>query len=152
MFKGPEPEAPPGKKVRFQKDNVLFPIYGDGINPLVYDRGFPDKQIYYDFLEEQVMKMDLPFLWKVVPEFPTKFEPNFDEKFDEAKHGAYLKEHVKTDQMSPRKAARLMAAIKDNWLVFNPDGVKHTVIGYECDVDTGDSRPISCCNVNFGPR
>ena len=54
--------------------------------------------------------------------------------------------------MYPRQAARLMAAIKDNWLVFNPDGVKHTVIGYECDIYTGDASPISCCNVNYIPR
>ena len=54
--------------------------------------------------------------------------------------------------MSPRQAARLTSAIKDNWLVFNPDGVKHTLIGYECDIDTGDARPISCGNVNYGPR
>ena len=94
MFKGPEPEAPPGKKVRFQKDNVLFPIYGDGINPLVYDRGFSDKQIYYDFLEEQGMKMDLPFLRRVVPWLLPKVDPNFDVKFDEAKHGAYIKREL----------------------------------------------------------
>ena len=53
--------------------------------------------------------------------------------------------------MSPRQATRLTAPIKDNCLVFNPDGVKHTVIGYECDIDTGNARPISCGNVNYGP-
>ena len=59
---------------------------------------------------------------------------------------------MKTDRVSPRQAAILTAAIKDNWLVFNPDGVKHTVIGYECDINTGNSRLISCVNVNYGPR
>ena len=54
--------------------------------------------------------------------------------------------------MSPKQAARLTAAIKDNWLVFNPDGVKHPVIGYEFGIDTGDARLISCGNVNYGPR
>ena len=47
MFKGPEPEASPGNKVIFQEDTVHFTIYGDGINPLVDDRGFPDNQIDY---------------------------------------------------------------------------------------------------------
>ena len=149
MFKGPKPEAPPGKKVRFQEDTVRLPIYGDGINPLIDDQGFLDKQIDYDFLYEQGMMMDLPFLRKVVPELPTKVYPNFDVKFDKAKHGAYLKEHLKNDPMSPRQISRLTAAIKYNWLIFNPDGVKHTVIGYECDIDTGDARPISCGNVNY---
>ena len=50
MFKGPEPETPPENKVRFQEDTVQLTIYGDGINLLVDDRGFPDKQIDYDFL------------------------------------------------------------------------------------------------------
>ena len=53
--------------------------------------------------------------------------------------------------MSPSQATRLTAAIKNNWLVFNPDEFKHTVIGYECDIDTGDARPISCGNVNYVP-
>ena len=57
MFKGLDPEAPAGNKVIFQEDTVWFPIYGDGITPLVDDRGFPDKQIDYDFLEEQGMKL-----------------------------------------------------------------------------------------------
>ena len=58
MFKGPEPEAPPGTEVIYQVDIVRLPIYGDGINPLVNDRGFPDKQIDYEFLEEQGMMME----------------------------------------------------------------------------------------------
>ena len=53
MFKGLDPEAPPGTKVIFQEDTVGLPIYGDDINPLVDDRGFPYKQIDYEFLEEQ---------------------------------------------------------------------------------------------------
>ena len=68
-----------------------MPIYGDSINPLVDVQGFPDKEIDYDFLEEQGMMMDLPFLCKVAPELPTKVDQNFDVNFDEFKHGAYLK-------------------------------------------------------------
>ena len=37
------------------------------------------------------MKMELPFIRKVVPELPTEVDPNFDVKFDEAKHSVYLK-------------------------------------------------------------
>ena len=98
------------------------------------------------------MMMDIPFLHKVASELPTKVDPNFDVKLEEAQHGVYLKKHLNIDHMSPRQAARLTAVIKDNWLVFNPDGVKHSVIGYECDIDTGNARPISCGNVNYGPR
>ena len=72
MFKGPGPEAPSGTKVIFQEDTVWLPIYGDGINPLVDDQGFTDKQIDYEFLEYQLMMMELPFLRKVAPELPTK--------------------------------------------------------------------------------
>ena len=142
MFKRTDLEAPPGTKVRFQEDSVRLPVYGNGINPLFDDRGFPDKQIDYEFLEEQGMILKLPFLRKVDPELPTKVDPNFDVKFDEVKHGAHLKNHLKIDHMSPSQAARLTAAIKNNWLVFNPGGVNHTIIGYEFDIDTGDARPI----------
>ena len=37
MFKGPYPEAPPGKKVRFQDGTIQLPIHGNGINLLVGD-------------------------------------------------------------------------------------------------------------------
>ena len=91
MFKGLDPEAPPGTKARLQDYAILLPIYGNGTNPLVDDRGFLDKQIDYDFFEEQGIMIDLPFLRKVDPELPTKVHPNFDVDFDEAKHSAYLK-------------------------------------------------------------
>ena len=38
--------------------------------------------------------MELPFIRKVVTELPTKVDPNFDVKFDEAKHGAYIKREL----------------------------------------------------------
>ena len=42
--------------------------------------------------------------------------------------------------------------IKKHWRVFDPDGLKFPVIGYECDIDTGNAKPVSCGNVNYGPR
>ena len=52
------------------------------------------------------MMMDLPFIRKVAPEFPTKVDPNFDVKFDEAKYGAYLKHNLNIDHMYPRQVVR----------------------------------------------
>ena len=42
--------------------------------------------------------------------------------------------------------------VKHHWRVFNPDGVRFSVIGYKCDIDTGDTAPVTCSNVNYGPR
>ena len=111
MFKGPDSEAPLGTKVRFEEDNVRLPIYRNGINPLVDDRVFPYKQIDYEFLDEQGMMMNLPFLRKVAQELSTKVDPKFDVIFHDAKHGVYLKKHLKTNHVSPRQAARLTASI-----------------------------------------
>ena len=54
--------------------------------------------------------------------------------------------------MPHARAARLIAMVKRRWNVFNPDGVKYSVIGYECDVDTGNAAPVSCGNIKYGPR
>ena len=50
LYSGPEPEAPPGEKIKYSEDTMRLPIYGDGINPLVDDHGFPDRQADLDFL------------------------------------------------------------------------------------------------------
>ena len=30
--------------------------------------------------------------------------------------------------------------------------MKHNIIGYDCDIDTGNAKPVSCKNVNYGPQ
>ena len=89
---------------------------------------------------------------KTGPELPTFIDPAFDVKFDKVKHSAYLREHRKTGHMSASQASRVIDMIKRHWRVFNPDGVRFPVKGYECDIDTGDASPITCGNVNYGPQ
>ena len=36
--------------------------------------------------------------------------------------------------------------------MFDPEGLKHTVVGYECEIDTGNAKPIAVKNTNYGER
>ena len=149
QYKPPSRPPPPGIDVSLKGKAIRLPLIQGKDDPLIDDRGFPDRQIDYDFLEE---KECAPLLRKTVSELPKDIDPDFNVQFDEAKHGAYLREHLKTGEMPPKILQRLTNLIKKYWCVFNPDGVKYTVIGYECDIDTGDAAPISCGNVNYGAR
>ena len=150
IYEGPDDAPPVGEPVAPPLKKIRLPIQTSETNVLVDDRGFPDKQIDYDFLEDGEPRE--PVLRKVVPELPSSVDPDFDVAYSEAKHGEYLRTHLKTGHLPTGVAAKLVAIIKKHWRVFDPDGLKHTVIGYECDIDTGNAKPISCGNVNYGPR
>ena len=117
---------------------------------LLDDRGNPDISVDYDWMEEEENPPEV--LRRTLHALPTSVDPEFDVKYDETKHGPYLKKHLKTDHLSPEVAARLTALVKKHWRVFNPDGLKLPVVGYECHIDTGDAKPIACKNVNYGER
>ena len=102
------------------------------------------------FLVEENVGAD--HIRKTRPVLPTTVDPDFDVAFDEQKCGAYLREHLPTSHMFPTRDARVIAMIKRCWSVFNPNGLKYSVIGYECNIDTGNAAPVSCGNVNYGPR
>ena len=54
--------------------------------------------------------------------------------------------------MSSSQASCIIDSVKRYWRVFNPDGVRFPVIGYECDIDTRDAALITRGNVNCGPH
>ena len=129
---------------------VRLPAPGAGTEAMMDDHGFKDLQQDYDVLEEEAS--DSPVLRKVEPALPDAVDPNFDVKYDDAKHGEYLRNNLSTGHLPPEIAARLISVLKKHWRVFDPDGLKCSVIGYECDIETGDAKPILCGNVNYGPR
>ena len=63
-----------------------------------------------------------------------------------------MQQHLKTDHLEPAIARRLVALVKKYWCVFDPDGLKQTVLGYECEIDTGNAKPIVVKNANYGER
>ena len=162
IYTGPPDEAAPGDRIRlgpatedtpnvtFHPGTLCLPILPDGPDVNLDDRGFPDRQRDYDFLVEESDGVDL--IRKIGPELPTTVDPEFDVKFDEPTHGAYLQKHLATGHMPASRASRTIEMVKRHWRVFNPDGVRFPVIGYECDIDTGDASPVTCGNVNYGPR
>ena len=54
--------------------------------------------------------------------------------------------------MTSSQASRIIDLVKRHWRVFNPDGVRFPIIGYERDTDTCNAVPFTCDNVNYRPR
>ena len=78
-------------------------------------------------------------------------DPNFGVEYDEALHGPILEKELKIDHLTPFQQAALKANIIKYWRVFSKEGVIMPVKDYECEIDTGNARPIACKNPTFGP-
>ena len=77
--------------------------------------------------------------------------PAFGKYYDEAKHGQIFKEELNVDHLSPLQESILTAVAKKHWRVFSKKSVTTPVKDYECEIDTGDAKPIRCKNPSFGP-
>ena len=150
--KRPNAYRPAKEGIQRPEPPAKMRLPADSTEPMVLldDRGNPDISVDYNWMEEEENPPEV--LCRTLHALPTSVDPKFDVKYDETKHGPYLKKHLKTDHLSPKVAARLTALVKKHWRVFNPDGLKLPVVGYECHIDTGDAKPIACKNVNYGER
>jgi hypothetical protein len=52
--------------------------------------------------------------------------------------------------LDPYLRNELVAVIQDNWDCFFSDGVRRPILGFEFCIDTGNSAPVSCGQVNYG--
>ena len=129
---------------------LKLPMQSTGPNVLLDDRGRPDEARDYNWIQERDNGPTL--VRRTMHELPTEVDPNFDTPFIDAEHGSYLREHLKTDHLEPKIAQRLTNLIMKYWCVFDPKGMKYTVLGYECEIDTGNAKPIAIKNANYGER
>ena len=130
---------------------IRLPSAGNSdTNVLLDDRGHPDIQQDYDWLEYD--KQAPPLLRKTMHPLPEKVDPEFNVQYDEAIHGDYLREHLKISHLIPDEQKAIIRLVKKYWCVFNPDGLKFPVIGYECYIDTGVNRPVAARKIHYGPR
>ena len=122
------------------------------ISPLFDDRGFPHPQDEWESMlpEAKVGKL----IRKRVHDPPKLLDvdPDFGEEYDEAKHGDTLRAELKIAHLTEFQQSVLTAVIKKYWRVFSKKGVTKPVKDYECEIDTGDAKPIRCRNPRFGPH
>jgi len=78
--------------------------------------------------------------------------PNFGVEYDEEKHGDMLRSDLDVSHLTPDQQTTVTNLIKKYWRVFCKEGVTTPVKDYECEIDTGDAKPIACRNATFGPR
>ena len=77
-------------------------------------------------------------------------DPSFGEEFDEAKHGKVLRAELNVEHFTKFQQEILIAVIEKYWRVFSKEGVTTPVKDYECEIDTGDAKPIRCKTPTFG--
>ena len=62
-----------------------------------------------------------------------------------------LCDKLDVSHITPSQQTVLTALINKYWRDFSKEGVTAPVKDYECEIDTGDAKPIACCNVTSGP-
>ena len=82
----------------------------------------------------------------------TDIDPNFGVEYNEEIHGNMLCAGLDVLHLTPSQQTIITALIKKYWCVFSKEGVTIPVKNYECEINTGDAKPIACMNVTFGPR
>jgi hypothetical protein len=120
-------------------------------NAYVDDRGHPDWQADWDWLEE-------PHYGQILckrrrqHDLRDTVDPSFDVQYDEAKHGAYLRETLHLDHLPLDRQTQVTNLVKKFWGVFRPEGMSIPVLDYECNIDTGTAAPVRCKRTNYGPQ
>ena len=69
-------------------------------------------------------------------------EPDFGEVHDENKHCETLCAELTIAHLTTVQQSVLTAVVKKYWRVFRKKGVTTLVKDYECEIDTGNARPI----------
>ena len=122
------------------------------VSPLFHDRGHPHPQDDWESMLPEV-KAGRLIRKRRHPAPPlTDIDPNFGVEYDESVHGSMLREHLDVAHLTPPRQLELTNLIKKYWRVFCKEGVPLPVKDYECEIDTGNARPIACKNPTFGPR
>ena len=62
-------------------------------------------------------------------------DPKFNVKYDEGKHGDYLRENLKIDHLISQQQVELTELIIKFWPVFRPEGMCIPVRDYACHID-----------------
>jgi hypothetical protein len=77
--------------------------------------------------------------------------PNFNYVYCPEKDVAELDANLILDHdMSPDMKNRVKSFVQEFWDVFQEEGVKIPIRGYEMVIDTGKHRPITCCQPHYG--
>ena len=116
------------------------------------DRGYPDQSDELDHLLHDVDGG--PILRKRRHLMPSldDIDPAFNIAYDEQKHGEKLKKELKISHLPPDVQELVRALVIKYWAVFDDSGLHIPVKDYECEINTGNARPIAVKKINYGPK
>ena len=77
-------------------------------------------------------------------------DPNFGEEFNLATHGPEL-DQISLSHLTISQQSTLKSLLQKDWRIFSKKGVTVPVKDYQCEIDTGNARPVACKNPTFGP-
>ena len=116
------------------------------------DRGYPDLTDNHDILLHNIDSGPVLRKLRHPPPPINEVNPSFDLPFDEALHGARLRQHLNLSHLDDALHARIYTLVQKYWSVFDERGVWVPVQNYECVIDTGDAPPIAVKNIRYGPK
>ena len=121
-------------------------------NVFADDRGYPDQTNDHNNLLHNINGGRV--LWKLRhPPLPTsEVGPSFDFLFDEALHGARLRQQLDLSHLNNALQVRIFALVQKYWSVFDERGIWVPVRNYKCVIDTSNAPPIAVKNIRYGPK
>ena len=122
------------------------------ISPLFDSRGHPDPHGNWEAMLPEVKAGHLIHKQKHADPPLTETDHNLGVEYNEKMHGAMLCDELDVSHLTSSQQITLTALIKQYWRVFSKEGITTPVKDYECEIDTGDAKPIACPNATFGPR
>lgn len=72
--------------------------------------------------------------------------------FDQGKHGKTYEDNIQWRDCPQEYRANIEQIIKDEWDVFDPEGMPRPVRGFEFNIDTGPTKPIAVTGRRYGPH
>ena len=121
------------------------------ISPLFDDRGHPSPQVDWESMLPEVKTGRLLRKHKHNSPKLQYIDPDCGEVYDNNKHGEILRAELNMNHFTTVQQSFLTVVVKKYWRVFIKKGVTTVVKYYECEIDTGNARPIRCRNTTFGP-
>ena len=147
----PQPATPPpgniicvaskGKGGRRQIKNV----FAD-------NREYPDQTDDHNILLHNINISTVLRKLRHPPPAINEVDPSFDFPFDEALHGARLRQQLNLSHLDNAHQARVYALVQQYWSVFNKRGVWVPVKNYKCVIDTGNAPPIAAKKIRYGSK
>ena len=87
---------------------------------------------------------------KTMHGLPTIIDPVFNANFNEKAHVLYFQKRFFLNQLEPKVLSHLKYLLINYRSIFDLEGLRRPVVGYNCSINTGRSKPVTTKGFQYG--